>query len=54
MTSFYKNLNSNSAGMKSKNAAALRKAAVLMIKDERFRHPFFWAGFVLIGIDAAP
>ena len=28
---------------------ALRQAAVQLMKDPRFRHPFYWAGFIVIG-----
>ncbi len=28
---------------------ALREAAVNLMKDPRFRHPFYWAGFIVIG-----
>jgi len=31
------------------NARALRVAALQLMKDDRYRHPFFWAGFVLVG-----
>ncbi len=31
------------------NARALRAAALQLMKDDRYRHPFFWAGFVLVG-----
>lgn len=30
-------------------AEALRRAALAVRGDERYRHPFYWAGFVLIG-----
>lgn len=30
-------------------AEAMRQAQVAMIKSKRFRHPFFWAPFILIG-----
>lgn len=30
-------------------AAALRAAALSLIKEQKYRHPFYWAGFVLIG-----
>jgi len=29
---------------------ALRQASVQLMRDSRFRHPFYWAGFVAIGI----
>jgi CHAT domain-containing protein len=27
---------------------ALRQASLLLLKDRRYRHPFYWAGFVLV------
>jgi CHAT domain-containing protein len=30
-------------------AAALRASALALLSTERFRHPFYWAGFVTIG-----
>ncbi|MGR8928990.1 MAG: CHAT domain-containing protein [Gammaproteobacteria bacterium] len=30
-------------------ALALRKAQVAMIKSKKFRHPFYWSSFILIG-----
>lgn len=30
-------------------ATALRQAALTVMKDARYRHPFYWAGFVLVG-----
>jgi len=30
-------------------AAALREAALKMLRSEQYRHPFYWAGFVTIG-----
>jgi CHAT domain-containing protein len=33
------------------NARALRTAALRLMKDDRYRHPFFWAGFVLVGVN---
>jgi CHAT domain-containing protein len=34
---------------KQKPGAALREAQVLMWKDERWREPYYWAGFTLQG-----
>ncbi|HEY5035791.1 MAG TPA: CHAT domain-containing tetratricopeptide repeat protein, partial [Chthoniobacterales bacterium] len=31
------------------NAEALRRASLALLKDERYRHPFYWAPFVLVG-----
>lgn len=33
------------------NARALRAADLQLMKDDRYRHPFFWAGFVLVGVN---
>lgn len=30
-------------------AKALRQAALKLIRQERYRHPFYWAGFVVVG-----
>src|SRR5690349_11313262 len=30
-------------------AQALKEASVSLLKDRRYRHPFYWAGFVLVG-----
>jgi CHAT domain-containing protein len=30
-------------------AEALRKAALAVAADPRYRHPFYWAGFALLG-----
>ncbi|PYS25451.1 MAG: hypothetical protein DMF72_01625 [Acidobacteria bacterium] len=49
MIKFYRNLNSHDAVGNGNNVMALRDACVRMIKEDRYRHPFYWAGFVLIG-----
>jgi CHAT domain-containing protein len=49
MMKFYKNLNSNTSEATDRKALALRDATVNMIKEPRYGHPFFWAGFELIG-----
>lgn len=54
MINFYKSLSTTGTETKTKTASAYRNAVVLMLKDARYRHPFFWAGFVLIGNDATP
>jgi len=30
-------------------AASLRAAALLLLQDPKYRHPFYWAGFVVLG-----
>jgi CHAT domain-containing protein len=49
MINFYKSLKVNQSGIVDRNAQALRGAVLTMIKDPRYRHPFNWAGFVLLG-----
>jgi CHAT domain-containing protein len=51
MMSFYRNVGSIGSGTNGKKARALRYSSVLMVKDPRYRHPFYWAGYVLIGSD---
>jgi CHAT domain-containing protein len=47
MRSFYQALaRQPNHGNKSQ---ALREASVRLLKDPRYRHPFYWAGFVLVG-----
>jgi CHAT domain-containing protein/Tfp pilus assembly protein PilF len=50
MTAFYQELLQTNAGKRNTKADALRLAMLRMMKDRRFSHPFYWAGFVLIGI----
>jgi CHAT domain-containing protein/Tfp pilus assembly protein PilF len=40
-------LNRKSGGTASE---ALREAAITLQKDPKFRHPFYWAGFIVIGV----
>jgi CHAT domain-containing protein len=36
------------SGMAGK-AAAFRAASLQLLKDATFRHPYYWAGFVVMG-----
>jgi CHAT domain-containing protein len=45
MGEFYRNLVKEKLG----KTDALRKAQLIMLKDEKFAHPFYWAPFVLVG-----
>jgi len=48
MKNFYQALTSQpKAASKSE---ALRQASLRLLKDPRYRHPFYWAGFVLVGL----
>jgi len=49
MMNFYKTLSAENAETNGKKARSLRDASVMMIKDARYGHPFYWAGFVVIG-----
>lgn len=51
MVNFYQQSNlvrQRSGGAK---AQAVRAAALQLMNDDRYRHPFFWAGFVLVGVN---
>lgn len=43
---FYENIKTRRSNSKAK---ALREAQITLIKDEKYRHPAFWAPFILIG-----
>ena len=49
MMNFYENLPSKEDHQANKKAQALREAALRLMKNKRYRHPFYWAGFVMIG-----
>jgi CHAT domain-containing protein len=51
MVNFYNDLGSNPQRSTSKKSKALRDAALQLMKGSRYRHPFYWAGFVLLGSD---
>lgn len=47
MKDFYRHIKTATGNLT--RAEALRQAALSVMKDPRYRHPFYWAGFVLIG-----
>src|SRR5581483_12015465 len=49
MTNFYKSLESDRSAENGRNSRALRSAQLTMINSRRYNHPFYWAGFVLVG-----
>jgi CHAT domain-containing protein/tetratricopeptide (TPR) repeat protein len=51
MINFHRQALTSPAAAKSKatKAEALRQAALKMLKNPETRHPFYWAGFVLVG-----
>ncbi len=46
MISFHRHLKAANGTSK---AHALRQAALDLLKDKSYQHPFYWAGFVMIG-----
>ncbi|HUK89587.1 MAG TPA: CHAT domain-containing tetratricopeptide repeat protein, partial [Blastocatellia bacterium] len=51
MVEFHRNLISRENGVRPimTKAEALRQAELKVLRSARYRHPFYWAGFVLIG-----
>jgi CHAT domain-containing protein len=49
MGAFYANLHSNYGEADRSKSQAMRRAALTLLKNDRYRHPFYWAGFVIIG-----
>ena len=45
MRNFHKNVRND----RTKAASALQKTIVSMLKTKQYRHPFYWAGFVVLG-----
>ena len=45
MTKFYQEL----ANSKITKSEALRRAQLAVLKQDEFKHPYFWSAFVLIG-----
>jgi CHAT domain-containing protein/Tfp pilus assembly protein PilF len=46
MRGFYQALEPAKTGGK---AASLQQATLRLMRDDRYRHPFYWAGFILVG-----
>ena len=49
MVEFHRNLQSKNPKLKLSKARALQKAALTVLANKNFRHPFYWAGFILVG-----
>jgi CHAT domain-containing protein/Tfp pilus assembly protein PilF len=50
MVEFHRQLKSElKLDSKPSEAEALRRAVIRLQADERYRHPFYWAGFVVVG-----
>jgi CHAT domain-containing protein/Tfp pilus assembly protein PilF len=48
MVNFYQALGSKQ-NEQNRKAKSLQEATLRLMKDDRYRHPFYWAGFVLVG-----
>ena len=48
MIDFHRRLTQRPAKSKTTKAEALRQAELGLLRSERYRHPFYWAGFVMI------
>lgn len=44
-----RNFHRNVRGDRTRAASALQKTIVSMLKTKEYRHPFYWAGFVVLG-----
>jgi len=49
MVNFYQSFRANRNKIRISNPEALRQASLKSMKNVNYRHPFYWAGFVLIG-----
>jgi CHAT domain-containing protein len=49
MMKFYQVMDGRVLRATADKAKALQLAELELMKDRRYRHPFFWAGFVLVG-----
>ncbi len=51
MLSFHRNLRAPGRGLQyaMSKAEALRQAQLKLLRTKRYQHPFFWAGFVIVG-----
>jgi len=51
MVEFHKQLKKRSASSDSQNsiAQALRKAALKLLDKSQYQHPYYWAGFIVVG-----
>jgi CHAT domain-containing protein/Tfp pilus assembly protein PilF len=49
MSAFYENLRTDKNEAARNKAWALRRASLSLLKDQHYRHPFYWSSFVLVG-----
>jgi CHAT domain-containing protein len=48
MIDFHRRLTARRSDTRTK-AESLRQASLGLLRSERYRHPFYWAGFVMVG-----
>jgi len=48
MKNFYEALSTQNDMNGRNKSVALREASLRLLKDRRYRHPFYWAGFILV------
>jgi CHAT domain-containing protein len=49
MVEFHRNLRVENRGQRMTKSDAMRRAALKLLKMKDYRHPFYWAAFVIIG-----
>ena len=49
MIDFHRNLQSEKGPSQASAAEALRRSAIKLMADPKYRHPFYWSGFVVVG-----
>jgi CHAT domain-containing protein len=49
MLGFHRQLQAPRVAGKLTKAESLRRAALKLMKNPKTNHPFYWAGFVLVG-----
>lgn len=51
MVEFHRRLKymANGSAMRNSVAETLRAASLKVKRDSRYRHPFHWAGFIVVG-----
>jgi CHAT domain-containing protein len=51
MIDFHRRLTARTSQVRKREtkAEALRNASLVLLRSERYRHPFYWAGFVMVG-----
>jgi CHAT domain-containing protein len=49
MVDFYRDFHSKDGRCAGKKARALREATLGLMKNVHYLHPYYWAGFVLVG-----